>query len=241
VVALACQGGANDSARDPASATPATSISGTFEDEDGDGIASRDDNCPIAPNPDQSDLDENASFDARSFVAGDACDEDMDGDGITNDRDLFPRDTDNDGRDNEVDKDDDGDDVGDDRDNCVLVANRGQKDTDSDGAGDHCDADTDDDELPDFLELIFLSDPFDEESTIEYVDFEQVCEDGDDNDRDGRIDAQDEGCVDSDADSYADYWDNCPNDPNIDQFDSDDDDVGDVCDPDSPSDNENEE
>lgn len=37
------------------------------------------DNCRLKPNPDQSDIDKDGK--------GDACDSDMDGDGIPNDRD----------------------------------------------------------------------------------------------------------------------------------------------------------
>jgi hypothetical protein len=53
----------------------------------------------------------------------------------------------------------------------------------------------------------------------------EVC-DGIDNNCDGNID---EG-FDSDGDTVADCFDNCPADANTDQLDSDNDDIGDVCD-----------
>lgn len=45
-------------------------------DQDGDGIADINDNCPAAPNPDQLDTDNDG--------AGDVCDTDIDGDGLSN-------------------------------------------------------------------------------------------------------------------------------------------------------------
>ncbi|MGE0388335.1 MAG: thrombospondin type 3 repeat-containing protein [Gammaproteobacteria bacterium] len=49
---------------------------GNLPDGDGDGVADLTDNCPAAPNADQSNLD--------SDPAGDACDPDIDGDGLPN-------------------------------------------------------------------------------------------------------------------------------------------------------------
>lgn len=46
-------------------------------DSDGDGLASDEDNCPDVSNADQADVDQDGS--------GDACDDDVDGDGLTND------------------------------------------------------------------------------------------------------------------------------------------------------------
>jgi len=50
-------------------------------DADGDGVPDSADNCPQDPNPDQADTDADG--------AGDACDSDIDGDGLDNDTELF--------------------------------------------------------------------------------------------------------------------------------------------------------
>ncbi len=55
-------------------------------DDDADGVADDTDNCVGVANPDQADLDDDA--------IGDACDPDIDGDGIPNERDGFPREPD---------------------------------------------------------------------------------------------------------------------------------------------------
>jgi len=78
-----------------------------FPDVDGDNISDLDptgaDNCPTIHNPDQDDIDLDG--------LGDACDADMDDDGVVNRRD-----------------------------NCPLVDNAAQVDGDRDGIGDDCDA-----------------------------------------------------------------------------------------------------
>lgn len=51
-------------------------------DSDGDGVADEADNCPLAANPEQSDLDGDAH--------GDACDDDDDGDGVADADDVCP-------------------------------------------------------------------------------------------------------------------------------------------------------
>ena len=80
------------------------------DDDDNDGIADVDDNCPLTDNPDQADLD--------GDNIGDACDIDIDGDGIDNDVDNCPmvanvgqNDTDLDGHGDACDDDDDNDGV----------------------------------------------------------------------------------------------------------------------------------
>ena len=88
-------------------------------DRDDDGVADPDDNCPDTPNPDQDDLDDDG--------VGDACDDDRDGDGLTNDEEADIG-TDADDRDSDGDGVDDGTEVGDDDPTNPLEA-----DTDGDG------------------------------------------------------------------------------------------------------------
>jgi len=71
-------------------------------------VANAGDNCPHLANPDQADLDADGQ--------GDACDADIDGDGIPT--------------------------AGD---NCPTVANSDQSDFDGDSSGDACDSDVDGD------------------------------------------------------------------------------------------------
>ena len=97
-------------------------------DSDGDGLATDEDNCPDISNVDQADLDQDGS--------GDACDDDIDGDGLSNDdealKETDPRSVDS-----------DGDGVADDQD---LFPNNTTEssDRDADGVGDNSDAFPDD-------------------------------------------------------------------------------------------------
>lgn len=54
----------------------------TTSDSDGDKVPDADDNCPQEPNPSQADMDLDG--------AGDACDGDLDGDGLSNEQDPQP-------------------------------------------------------------------------------------------------------------------------------------------------------
>jgi hypothetical protein len=83
---------------------------GCNHDTDGDGVSDSFDNCKLIPNPDQSDINHNG--------IGDACDPDIDGDGVLNKND--PRLHVND--------------------NCPTVYNPDQRDSDGDGVGDACDS-----------------------------------------------------------------------------------------------------
>ena len=96
------------------------------------------DNCPFVVNNDQEDLDENN--------IGDACDDDLDGDHISNIRDNCPfdrnhrqGDLDYDGRGDICDQDIDGDGHLNGDDNCPFVANPDQADDD---IGNICDVST---------------------------------------------------------------------------------------------------
>ena len=92
-------------------------------DDDSDGLYNWQDNCPNATNFDQADTDVDG--------VGDACDDDIDGDGVLNQDDAFPNDS------NES-SDSDNDGIGDNTDNCADVSNPDQTDTDGDGEGDAC-------------------------------------------------------------------------------------------------------
>ncbi|RBP28293.1 thrombospondin type 3 repeat-containing protein [Marinobacter pelagius] len=105
-------------------------------DSDGDGVLNGEDNCPLVPNPEQTDLDGDG--------VGDACDSDIDGDGIDNSLDDCPTDPNN-SEGCEENADSDGDGIRDIDDNCPTVHNPDQEDSDGDGIGDACDNNTDSD------------------------------------------------------------------------------------------------
>jgi hypothetical protein len=88
--------------------------------EDGDGIPADQDNCPMNSNPGQEDLDNDG--------AGDACDDDIDGDGVDNqtERDLAT---------DPYNKDSDGDGL-DDGDEIERGTNPNSRDSDRDGLDD---------------------------------------------------------------------------------------------------------
>ena len=227
-------------------------------DDDGDGVPDVVDNCPLAPNVDQSDADGDNQ--------GDACDGDDDGDGdpdltdcapfngavfhgadeacngLDDDCDLlvdegFP-DTDKDEDADCYDIDDDNDGVLDGADNCPLVANQAQDDSDLDGKGDACDPDDDNDGTPDADDCAPLNPAIHPAAT-------EACNGIDDNcdgladegfpDTNGDFEAD---CVDTDddGDGVPDGADNCPLVKNDDQQDTDADDKGDACDPDDDND-----
>lgn len=101
-----------------------------WSDSDSDGVGNNTDNCQNTSNPDQENLD--------GDDYGDVCDVDIDGDGILNGEDVFPRDA-------SEWSDADSDGVGDNGDNCPSHSNSDQSDVDADGHGDQCDDDIDGD------------------------------------------------------------------------------------------------
>ncbi len=105
--------------------------------DDYDSILNADDNCPDTPNAQQIDTDGDG--------AGDVCDDDIDGDGVNNEEDAFPNDTnetadyDGDGTGDNADSDDDNDGMNDTSDAFPYDQNE-TTDTDGDGIGDNSDA-----------------------------------------------------------------------------------------------------
>ena len=141
---------------DPFTVTVTDDLGGTTEqiiniivvgtDTDGDTIYDPSDNCPNTANTNQSDIDNDQ--------LGDACDSDIDGDGVDNTLDAFPNDS-------TESSDSDSDNVGDNTDNCLNTANFDQSDIDSDTLGDACDSDMDGDGIANVVELRFGGDETD--------------------------------------------------------------------------------
>ncbi|MCH8252895.1 MAG: hypothetical protein IID36_10630, partial [Planctomycetes bacterium] len=202
-------------------------------DTDDDGIPDADDNCPIDPNPDQTDDDgdgRGAACDTDdndpnvcADTDGDGCDDCSSGTFDPGNDDADPNTPDPDpicvidgggggggGDPDPDDCDDDADDDGvcDDVDNCPGVSNPDQIDADGDGRGAACDSDDD--------------------NPNECADTDgDTCDDC----SSGTYDPGNDG-DDADGDGICDDGDNCKDIANPDQGDQDGDGVGDECDSD---------
>ena len=202
------------------------------------------DNCPVTSNENQEDTDKDG--------IGDLCDEDIDGDGLSNiAEDKIGT--------NKKLSDTDGDGILDQAD--VFPKDKTEaNDHDNDGIGDNKDSDDDNDGLSDLEELAKGSNPISDDSDNDGIkdkidncillpnpgqnDNEldglgDLCDDNDDNDflldseeiaigTDGFI--SNPLVADTDGDGFKDGQDNCPNDDNITQLDVDSDRFGAACD-----------
>lgn len=126
------------------------------EDDDGDGVANSDDNCPSIANSNQKNTDGDSQ--------GNACDADDDNDGVSDQFDNCrvvstpgQSDHDGDGDGSACDDDDDNDGVDDQSDNCRTISNTNQIDTDRDGQGNVCDDDDDGDGVGDAQDVFPLN------------------------------------------------------------------------------------
>jgi hypothetical protein len=140
-------------------------------DTDGDHTVDGKDNCPTVSSPSQADLDHDG--------AGDVCDADDDGDGLSDEAEgsSYSRSADSD-----LDQRLDG------ADNCPREFNTSQSDVDRDGLGDACDDDDDADGVKDSSDLCeSVPDPDQAISPID-GDLGDAC-DGD-FDNDGASDAE---------------------------------------------------
>ncbi|HOJ72956.1 MAG TPA: VWA domain-containing protein [Phycisphaerae bacterium] len=163
-------------------------------DTDEDGFYDHVDNCPEIANPDQEDADGDS--------VGDACDPDIDGDGVANESDNCPW-----YNPDQADQDEDG--VGDACDCCVDVANPlvEYKTGDSDG------------ECATTIGFVYPNGLWQPDFDCDWVG--DSC--------DNCLTVYNPWQDDDDGDGIGNECDNCPFVPNADQADTDQDGIGDAC------------
>ncbi|KAK3864814.1 hypothetical protein Pcinc_029530 [Petrolisthes cinctipes] len=178
------------------------------------------DNCPTVPNLDQEDTDKDG--------VGDACDPDIDDDGVINHKDNCPRTPNPD----QLDTDRDG--LGDACDNCPKVYNPDQFNRDKDLLGDACDNNDDRDKDGEQDDVDNCPDDVNpDQHDADDDGLGDACDDDDDNDgipdiydncdlvynpdqRDSNGNGVGDACLDDhDNDGFLDYTDNCPNNSKI--------------------------
>ncbi len=179
-------------------------------DSDGDSINDDVDNCINISNEFQWDKDQDN--------IGNECDEDIDGDGFSNNEELsagtkvwdktsFPISLGRGGASNDDIIDTDGDGIADEQDNCSSIYNKGQWDKDKDGIGNECDQDVDGDGFANITEEKVGTNAWNENDKLN-------------------------SHFDIDGDGIFDHLDNCIDASNPSQWDNDGDGIGNKCDDD---------